>query len=100
MNLVELIWIYFNWGISRKSRKSNITTDEVFHGEDKEQLFIYCNEYIKKDPSIDYFVFGHRHLPLEMNVGEKAKYINLGEWIKYNSYAVFDGNKLELKEYS
>jgi UDP-2,3-diacylglucosamine hydrolase len=84
---------------SRKSRKSNITYDEVFHGEEKEDLIIYCNEYIKKDPSIDYFIFGHRHLPLEINIGEKAKYINLGEWIKYNSYAVFDGEKLEMKSY-
>ena len=97
--------IHPNFGIgianawSRKSRKSNIDYDEVYHGEDKEQLIIYCNDYIKKDPSIDYFVFGHRHLPLEINIGKKAKYFNLGEWIKYNSYAVFDGDKLEMKNY-
>lgn len=84
---------------SKKSRKSNITYDEVFHGEDKEHLVLFCNDYIKKDSSIDYFVFGHRHLPIEINIGEKAKYINLGEWIKYNSYAVFNGNELELKNY-
>ncbi|MBL4593647.1 MAG: UDP-2,3-diacylglucosamine diphosphatase, partial [Flavobacteriales bacterium] len=84
---------------SRKSRKSNITYEEVFHGEDKEKLIIYCKETIKKDPSIDYFIFGHRHLPLEIKIGEKAKYINLGEWIKYNSYGVFDGEKFELKEF-
>jgi len=84
---------------SRESRKSNITYDEVFHGEEKEQLIIYCKDYIKKDPSIDYFVFGHRHLPLEIKIGETSTYFNLGEWIKYNSYAVFDGEKLVLKEY-
>jgi UDP-2,3-diacylglucosamine hydrolase len=97
--------IHPNFGIgianawSRKSRKSNIDYDEVFHGEEKEDLIIFCNEYIKKDPTIDYFVFGHRHLPLEINIGEKAKYFNLGEWIKYNSYGVFDGEKFELKSY-
>jgi len=84
---------------SRRSRKSNITYDEVFHGEDKEHLVLYCNDYIKKDKSIDYFIFGHRHLPLEVKIGEKAKYINLGEWIKYNTYAVFNGNELELKTF-
>ncbi len=84
---------------SRSSRKSNITYDEVFHGEDKEDLIIYCNEYIKKDPSINYFIFGHRHLPLEVNIGDNAKYINLGEWIKYNTYGVFDGEKMELKTF-
>jgi UDP-2,3-diacylglucosamine hydrolase len=97
--------IHPNFGIgvanawSRKSRKSNISYDEVFHGEEKEDLILYCNEYIKKDASIDYFVFGHRHLPLEIKIGEKATYFNLGEWIKYNSYGVFDGEKFELKTY-
>lgn len=84
---------------SRKSRKSNITYDEVFHGEDKEDLILYCNDYIKKDNTIDYFIFGHRHLPLEIKIGEKAKYINLGEWIKYNTYGVFNGSEFELKTY-
>ena len=84
---------------SKNSRKTSVTYDEVFHGEDKEHLVLFCNDYIKKDPAIDYFIFGHRHLPLEIKIGERAKYINLGEWIKHNTYAVFDGNKLELKEY-
>lgn len=97
--------IHPNFGIgfakawSKKSRRNNIAYDEVFHGEDKEQLIVYCNEYIQKDPSIDYFIFGHRHLPLDVKIGEKAKYINLGEWIRHNTYAIFDGEKLELKEY-
>ncbi len=85
---------------SKESRKSSINYEEVFHGEEKEKLIVYCNDYIKKDDAIDYFVFGHRHLPMEINIGEKAKYINLGEWIKHNSYAVFDGEKLALKEYT
>jgi len=84
---------------SRRSRKSNITYDEVFHGEDKEHLVLFCKDYIKKDDTISYFIFGHRHLPLEINIGEKAKYINLGEWLKYNTYGVFDGKKMELKTY-
>ena len=97
--------IHPNFGIgianawSRRSRKSNITYDEVFHGNDKEQLILYCNDYIKQDPSIDYFIFGHRHLPLEIKIGEKSKYINLGEWIKYNSYAVIENGEVTLKEF-
>jgi UDP-2,3-diacylglucosamine hydrolase len=54
------------------------------------------NSEIKK---IDYFIFGHRHLPLEIDLGNDSYYFNLGEWVNYNSYAVFDGNKLELKRY-
>ena len=87
----------FAW--SRSSRKTNASYDSKFHGEDKEFLILYCKDYVKKDNSIDYFVFGHRHLPLEIKINEKAIYFNLGEWIKYNSYAVFDGEKLIMKEY-
>ena len=84
---------------SRKSRKTNLSYDEKFHGEENEHLVLFCKDYIKTNSAIDYFIFGHRHLPLDIKIGEKARYINLGEWIKYNSYAVFDGENLEMKEY-
>tara|TARA_R110001592_G_scaffold134905_4_gene350796 strand:- start:7048 stop:7806 length:759 start_codon:yes stop_codon:yes gene_type:complete len=83
---------------SSKSRKVNADNDEVFLGEENEWLAIYCREYLQKE-HIDYFVFGHRHLPLEIKLNETSTYFNLGEWINYNSYAVFDGEKLELKNY-
>jgi UDP-2,3-diacylglucosamine hydrolase len=52
-----------------------------------------------KEKHRDYFVFGHRHLPLEIEIGEHSKYINLGDWISYYTYGVFDGEKMELKKY-
>ncbi|PIQ14821.1 MAG: UDP-2,3-diacylglucosamine hydrolase, partial [Flavobacteriales bacterium CG18_big_fil_WC_8_21_14_2_50_32_9] len=36
---------------------------------------------------------------LEIPISENSIYFNLGEWIKHNTYAVFDGEKLELKKY-
>ena len=82
---------------SRSSRKHTGDSDEKFLGEENEWLVIYSNEVIEKK-DIDYFVFGHRHLPMEITLSnKKSKYINLGEWIKYDSYAVFDGENLELK---
>ncbi len=83
---------------SRKSRSSTGTSDEVFLGEENEWLAVYAKEYLKKE-HIDYFVFGHRHLPLQLKVGENATYFNIGEWINYNTYLVFDGDKCELKEW-
>ena len=47
----------------------------------------------------DYFIFGHRHLPMTLKVGENATYANLGDWIGYFTYCVFDGENFELKEY-
>ncbi|MDX2171753.1 MAG: UDP-2,3-diacylglucosamine diphosphatase [Bacteroidota bacterium] len=85
----------------RSSKRSRINTgdsDEKFLGQENEWLFLYCREYLKTH-KVDYFIFGHRHLPLELNVDNKATYINLGEWINYHTYAVFDGEKLELKKF-
>lgn len=83
---------------SRKSRLSNGTEDEKFESEKKEWLAVYAKEVLQKE-HFDYFVFGHRHLPLDIKLNDKSRYINLGEWINYNSYAVFDGENLELKYY-
>jgi UDP-2,3-diacylglucosamine hydrolase len=83
---------------SGKSRAANHSIDEKFLGEENEWLAIYCKEYLKKE-HIDFFIFGHRHLPLDLKVGKDSRYINLGEWINYSTYAVFDGEKLELKEF-
>ena len=83
---------------SKKSRAQTGQTDEIFLGDDKEWLIIYCKEVLKTT-HYDYFIFGHRHLPINVSVGDNSRYINLGDWIKYNSYACFDGNELELKYY-
>lgn len=83
---------------SRKSRAKTGQTDEVFMGEENEWLIIYSKQILQQQ-HYDYFIFGHRHLPIDVKLGSNSRYINLGEWIKYNSYAVFDGNDVELKYY-
>jgi len=83
---------------SKKSRIANGQKDDTFYG-DNEWLSQFCKEKLKTS-SIDYFVFGHRHLPLEIDLDKNSKYINLGDWVNYNSYALFDGKRLSLKYYS
>ena len=83
---------------SKKSRIATGTSDEKFLGNENEWLVLYCKEVLKKR-HIDYFIFGHRHLPLDIQLNDKSRYINLGEWIHYNTYAVFNGEKLELKKF-
>lgn len=71
---------------------------EPFLGNDKEWLVSYSkHKLIKKH--YDYFIFGHRHLALDIEVGPHSRYINLGDWIQYFSYAVYDGKDLTLKYY-
>lgn len=85
-------WVANNW--SRKSRISSNKKEE-FLGNENEWLAIYAKEVLQKE-HFDYFVFGHRHLPLDIQLSDKSRYINLGEWMNYRSYAVFDGEDLKI----
>ncbi|MBY0243973.1 MAG: UDP-2,3-diacylglucosamine diphosphatase [Sphingobacteriaceae bacterium] len=71
---------------------------EVFLGNENEWLAVYSKEKLQTT-HFDYFVFGHRHLPLNIKLNEKSTYINLGEWINYCTYAVFDGKELILNKF-
>ena len=81
---------------SRKSRIATGTTDEKFLGEEKEWLVIYSKEILAKR-HFDYLIFGHRHLPLDIKI-ENSRYVNLGDWIQYFTYGVFDGVDFQLKK--
>ena len=83
---------------SRKSRIATGTSDDLYLGDDKEWLMIYSREVLQKE-HYDYFIFGHRHLPLDKQLNGQSRYINLGEWINHFTYAVFDGNDLVLKSF-
>ena len=82
------------------SKRSRYVTQEgkiePFKGEEQEWLIIYAKEVLKKQ-HIDYFVFGHRHIPLSINLNGGSTFINLGDWISHFSYAEFDGQKMEIK---
>jgi UDP-2,3-diacylglucosamine hydrolase len=84
---------------SRKSRVATGNIDEVYLGEEKEWLVIHSKELLAKK-HYDYLIFGHRHLPLDIKINGSSRYINLGDWFKSNTYAVFDGENLELKKFS
>jgi UDP-2,3-diacylglucosamine hydrolase len=97
-------WIHPDIGISianfwsRKSRSVNLPKDEKYNGDEKEYLVQFCNEYIKKEP-VDLFVFGHRHLVLDMPIGENSRYINLGAWFKDPHYLMIDEAGVHFQEW-
>ncbi len=80
---------------STKSRKSQKKAAEYVKKE-QEWLIIYSNELITSR-EIDYLIFGHRHIPMDVELANNSHYINLGEWLFYKSYAVFDGETVTLK---
>jgi UDP-2,3-diacylglucosamine hydrolase len=80
-----------SWSLKRRVSHST----KEFNKEEHEWLVTYSKELLEKE-YFDYLIFGHRHLPLDISIG-KSRYINLGEWIHYNSYAVFDGEEMRLE---
>lgn len=84
--------------MSQKNKMISGVEDQKFLGEDKEFLILYSKEKLKTE-KIDYFVFGHRHLPMVLDLEKGAKYINLGDWISYFTYGVFDGEQFDLKKF-
>lgn len=72
--------------------------EETFQGPEKEWLVQFALDKLKNE-YIDYFIFGHRHIAIEYPLPQNSLYVNLGDWIRYNSYAVFDGKELKLKFY-
>jgi UDP-2,3-diacylglucosamine hydrolase len=83
---------------SKQSRISNMKREEKFNGEENEFLWVYCKEFEQKHHH-DYYIFGHRHLPLDLKVNDQSRYINIGEWVHFNTYAVYDGKTTELKTF-
>lgn len=94
-------WLHPDLGIglanyfSRKSREKTGEADAEFLGADKEWLIIYCKEVLAK-AHYDYFIFGHRHYPIDFALNERSRYINLGDWIRNFTYASFDGQDVQL----
>ncbi|MEM9671178.1 MAG: UDP-2,3-diacylglucosamine diphosphatase [Cyclobacteriaceae bacterium] len=84
---------------SRNSRESNEKKDESFRGKEYEWIYQYCVE-VESQRHHDYYVFGHRHLPLEIPVTENSRYYNLGEWITERTYGVYDGQSFKLHKFT
>ncbi|MDO4728515.1 MAG: UDP-2,3-diacylglucosamine diphosphatase [Bacteroidota bacterium] len=97
-------WLHPDIGVSLaqylsvKNKMISGAEDVKYLGEDKEWLVQYAKGKLKLK-KYDYFIFGHRHLPLKLVLEQQALYVNLGDWVQFYTYAEFDGKNLELQKY-
>ncbi|MDG1136545.1 MAG: UDP-2,3-diacylglucosamine diphosphatase, partial [Bacteroidales bacterium] len=85
---------------SQKSRLANITKSKNNVEKvdiDNEMLFHYAHETLSKQPDINYFVFGHRHIPIQKNIADNSELIILGDWLNIFSYGVFENGIMRLE---
>ena len=97
-------WLHPDLGVklaqylSVKNKLISGDEDVRFLGDDNEWLVQYA-KFKLTTKHYDYFIFGHRHLPMNISVGQNSSYINLGDWISYFTYGVFDGNTFEINKF-
>lgn len=92
------MWLGLNWAKHSRLKRAN-GKEPPYMGEDKEELVTFTKKYLKTHPDIDYFIFGHRHIELDLMLTHKTRMLILGDWIWQFTYAVFDGEHIFLEEY-
>lgn len=88
------MWLGHKWSYDSRLGKG-ISLD--FMGEEKEELFIHSKKILKTE-HIDYFIYGHRHLPMSYKLSQGAVITILGDWVTDGSFAEWDGKELALRK--
>jgi len=97
-------WVHPDIGVrlghyfSVKNKLISGDEDQVFLGEENEWLVAYAKRKLET-AHYDYFIFGHRHLPMKVDLGQQATYFNLGDWISHYTFGVFNGKTFQLETF-
>ena len=92
------IWFGQTWAKHSRMKRAD-GKEPPYQGEDKEALVRFAKGYMKTHQDIDYFIFGHRHIELDLQLSAKARMMIIGDWIWQFTYVLFDGEHLFLEEY-
>ncbi|MCR5179993.1 MAG: UDP-2,3-diacylglucosamine diphosphatase [Bacteroidaceae bacterium] len=98
--------IHPRWGLelglewAKHSRlKHNKEEDPTYLGEDREPLVLFAKDYLKSHPNVNFFIFGHRHIELDLALSHDTRMLILGDWITHFTYAIFDDQGLRIDNY-
>ena len=92
------VWFGNKWAY-RSMMKHKVNGEAPYMGDDKEDCMVFANKYISTHPSVDCFIFGHRHIDKDVSLDDRARVIFLGDWITKFDYVVVDSNTIEHKRY-
>jgi len=83
--------------ISKKSTRDRILANA--YPPKKDFIFEYCKAVLAPCVHHDYYVFGHLHFPYSKPISEESMYFNIGDWVNYFSYGVFDGSQFKIEKF-
>lgn len=92
------MWFGHTWAKNSRMKRED-GKEPPYQGESSEPLVRYTKEYLKTHPDIDYFIYGHRHIELDLMLSRKSRMIIVGDWIWQFTYVVFDGEHLFIEDY-
>ena len=92
------MWLGLTWAKHSRMKRNN-NEEPPYMGENREHLVLYTKEYVKTHPDVDYFIYGHRHIEIDLQLSRKSRMIVLGDWITQFSYVVYDGEHMFMSEY-
>jgi len=102
LNAIHPRWgmaLGLNWAKHSRQKRGTDGKEPPYMGEDREHLVLFTKQYLKTHPNIDYFIYGHRHIELDLMLSRKSRMMILGDWIWQFSYAVFDGEHMFFEQY-
>ena len=92
------MWFGLNWAKHSRMKRPN-NEEPAYMGENREHLVLFTKKYIQYHSNVDYFIYGHRHIEVDLQLTKKARMIILGDWITQFSYIVYDGEHLLMSQY-
>ncbi len=101
LNAIHPRWgmaLGLNWAKHSRLKRAN-GKELPYMGEDREFLVLFTKEYMKTHQNVDYFIYGHRHIELDIMLERKVRVMILGDWIWQFTYVVFDGEHMFMEQY-
>ena len=101
LNSIHPRWtmaVGLNWAKHSRIKRAD-GKEPPYMGEDREHLVLWTKEYMKQHNDIDFFIYGHRHIELDLMLSRKTRMMIIGDWIWQYTYVVFDGEHIFLEEY-
>lgn len=92
------MWLGLKWA-RHSMKKHRLNGVEPYYGDDNEYMVVYSREYLRLHPEINAFIYGHRHIELDLAIGDSCRVMIIGDWIDKFTYAVYDGVTLSMHNY-
>ena len=87
-----------NWAKHSRDKRA-ASGEDPYRGEENENLIAFAKQYLKEHPTVNYFIFGHRHIELDLMLSQDCRMMILGEWFSLFTYVSFDGQHIVMGNY-